>query len=258
MRHALLIAVMLAIPLVAAAQTGTAPGQLMWLPRITPALPRISPPLTPLRPTPAPDVWSAPPQDAGRVRPPYRGGRSGGRHGRSAPSIVYIGPGYAWGYPYYIPSPPPAIVEHAQPVSIPREAPAEGIVRLDVGLGGDAQVFVDGYFAGTLGELGGELVLAPGPHRIELRAEGFRNFQFEVLITAGRAITFSGRPEPEGSGATAAPQADAPRAAAPPAAAATVYFIPGCYLGNVPPKDARLPATCDQSRVETWEPAPAR
>jgi hypothetical protein len=31
----------------------------------------------------------------------------------------------------------------------------------------------------------------------------------------------------------------------------TFYFIPGCYAGNVPPKDAGLPATCDQTRVIT-------
>jgi hypothetical protein len=25
----------------------------------------------------------------------------------------------------------------------------------------------------------------------------------------------------------------------------TIYFIPRCYLGNVPPSAARLPAGCD-------------
>ena len=29
----------------------------------------------------------------------------------------------------------------------------------------------------------------------------------------------------------------------PPPPPQPVYFIPGCYLGNVPPRDARLPAT---------------
>jgi hypothetical protein len=38
---------------------------------------------------------------------------------------------------------------------------------------------------------------------------------------------------------------------APPAAKApaTFYLIPGCYMGNVPPRDANLPATCDISRA---------
>jgi hypothetical protein len=32
----------------------------------------------------------------------------------------------------------------------------------------------------------------------------------------------------------------------------TFYLIPGCYMGNVPPKDAGLPATCDLSRTQTF------
>ena len=29
----------------------------------------------------------------------------------------------------------------------------------------------------------------------------------------------------------------------------TFYLIPGCYMGNVPPKEANLPATCDVARA---------
>ena len=39
----------------------------------------------------------------------------------------------------------------------------------------------------------------------------------------------------------------------PPRAPATIYFIPGCYLGDVPPKDAGLPAGCDASRAVTFK-----
>ena len=35
----------------------------------------------------------------------------------------------------------------------------------------------------------------------------------------------------------------------------TLYVIPGCYVGNVPPKDvARLPANCDVTKVTTYVP----
>ena len=34
----------------------------------------------------------------------------------------------------------------------------------------------------------------------------------------------------------------------------TVYVIPGCYVGNVPPKDVKLPANCDLSKVTTYVP----
>lgn len=34
----------------------------------------------------------------------------------------------------------------------------------------------------------------------------------------------------------------------------TLYVIPGCYVGNVPPKDVKLPANCDLKKVTTYVP----
>ena len=34
----------------------------------------------------------------------------------------------------------------------------------------------------------------------------------------------------------------------------TVYVIPGCYVGNVPPKDVKLPAHCDLKKLTTFNP----
>lgn len=34
----------------------------------------------------------------------------------------------------------------------------------------------------------------------------------------------------------------------------TLYVIPGCYVGNVPPQQVRLPANCDLSKVTTYVP----
>ena len=34
----------------------------------------------------------------------------------------------------------------------------------------------------------------------------------------------------------------------------TVYVIPGCYVGNVPPKDVKLPAHCDLTKLTTFNP----
>jgi hypothetical protein len=35
----------------------------------------------------------------------------------------------------------------------------------------------------------------------------------------------------------------------------TLYMIPGCYVGNVPPQDVKLPAHCDLSKVTTFSPS---
>jgi hypothetical protein len=34
----------------------------------------------------------------------------------------------------------------------------------------------------------------------------------------------------------------------------TVYVIPGCYVGNVPPKDVKLPPGCDLKKLTTFHP----
>lgn len=52
----------------------------------------------------------------------------------------------------------------------------------------------------------------------------------------------------------------APRPAEPepppfvPTGDRTLYVIPGCYVGNVPPKDVKLPANCDLTKVTTYVP----
>lgn len=57
--------------------------------------------------------------------------------------------------------------------------------------------------------------------------------------------------------ATAAPAvAPAPVAPYVPPPPSTYYFIPGCYMGNVPPTQVTLPANCDLSRLITRKPLP--
>jgi hypothetical protein len=58
-----------------------------------------------------------------------------------------------------------------------------------------SQVYVDGYYAGTVDQFNSwyqKLSLQPGPHRIELRSEGFQTAIFEVNIRAGETITYKG------------------------------------------------------------------
>jgi hypothetical protein len=48
-----------------------------------------------------------------------------------------------------------------------------------------------------------------------------------------------------------------PRAPEPPFVPTgdrTLYVIPGCYVGNVPPKDVKLPDTCDLAKLTTFTP----
>lgn len=59
----------------------------------------------------------------------------------------------------------------------------------------DAEVFVDGYFAGSVDDYDGvfqQLRLEPGPHRIEVLLDGYEPLSFEVRILPNRTITYKG------------------------------------------------------------------
>lgn len=57
----------------------------------------------------------------------------------------------------------------------------------------DAEVYVDGYYAGMVNDFDGvfqHLELTPGPHRIEIVAYGFEPVVFDVRAVDGRTITY--------------------------------------------------------------------
>jgi hypothetical protein len=59
----------------------------------------------------------------------------------------------------------------------------------------DASVFVDGYFAGQVDEFDGvfqRLHIEPGPHRIEISADGYETLTFEIRAERDRTTTYSG------------------------------------------------------------------
>jgi hypothetical protein len=126
-------------------------------------------------------------------------------------------------------------------------------------------VFVDGLYIGSLADLGDEIELRLGARRIELRAPGYRTLTFSTEIVPDRTIVYRGALEPVGSApappAPAAPSPTSP-APAPPAAVTpsatrgpmTMYLIPGCYMGNVAPKEKDLRPGCDINNLQKIEP----
>jgi hypothetical protein len=59
----------------------------------------------------------------------------------------------------------------------------------------DASVFVDGYFAGQVDQFDGvfqRLHIEPGPHRIEISADGYETLTFEIRAERDRTTTYSG------------------------------------------------------------------
>ena len=226
-----------------------------------PGLPPIGLPLPPIG-LPLPAIGLPPIQAAGgraapapsESRRPHAG--RGKRRGRSGPSVIYVVPAYGYGWSTTsgalapeAPVAPPAVDPS------PRVAPRQptGTLRLDLQPRVNGQVFVDGVYVGTLDELGEELTLDAGTRQVELRQPGFETLNLPVRIDDGRAITYRGSLKPLATPPAATPPPPAPP---PPLAVARkpFYYIPGCYLGDVPPRDAKLPATCDLSLTVTFRP----
>jgi hypothetical protein len=67
-----------------------------------------------------------------------------------------------------------------------------GSVRIDLPQK-DAQVYADGYFAGSVEDFDGRfhhLNLEPGPHKIEVRTAGSEPIMFDVNVEPGQTITY--------------------------------------------------------------------
>jgi hypothetical protein len=254
----LLAALLVVLPSIADAQTTRSDGSR----RSQPPPPSNSLPLAPIglplpdiTPTLAPIGLPAGPTEtkSSPDRTPSRQPRQRGPHrrGHAGPSVVYVVPAYGWGLPAAAPAPvPTATAEGAEPT---------GTLWLDVEPRGVGEVYIDGYLAGTTLDVRGSMTLDAGRHRVEVRAEGYQPVGVDVRIEAGGAVTLRRTLQP--APATPEPPAAGPPATSParPGAPAPIprkpfYYIPGCYLGDVPPKDAGLPPTCDPSKTVVVKP----
>ena len=245
----LLLAVVIALaPVVAEAQSRRRPE-----PAQPPAstLPPIGLPLGPIGLTlppiglPLPPIGLAPPgtRTESAPTPPMRGRLPRHPHGRgrSGPGVIYVVPAYPWG----LTGPASAAgAETVEPAPLPLPVPPAGTLSLEVEPP-TAEVYVDGYFVGTADDRRGEVRLEPGPHRVDLRAEGYLSATVDIRAESGATVSLRRTLTP------LAPPDKPPTATAPPAPIPRkpFYFIPGCYLGDVPPTKAGLPAGCDPSKA---------
>ena len=113
---------------------------------------------------------------------------------------------------------------------------------------GDAQVFVDGFYMGSVNDFRRMIPgrsLRAGTHRVELQAHGYETRVFDVLIPPNETITYRTDLQAVGGAVKAA--------AASPGVPKTFYVIPGCYAGDKPPR-AKLPRGCDRSKLRAIPP----
>ncbi len=148
---------------------------------------------------------------------------------------------------YVATQPLESYAQAVDPPPVVEQPPEVGRLALDV-QPATAQVFVDGYYVGTAADFTastGGLVLETGPHRIDLVMPDHELMSFDVRIAPNQFITYRQVLKPINA-----------QPVQPPAvrsAPATFYLIPGCYMGNVPPKEANLRPTCDPAQAITFQ-----
>ncbi len=112
-----------------------------------------------------------------------------------------------------------------------------------------AQVFVDGYFMGSVDDFRRIIPGRPleaGAHRVEVRAPGYEAKAFNVLIPPNETVSY--RSDLEATATSVRP-------VLAPALPKTFYVIPGCYAGDKPPR-TKLPRGCDRSKLRAIPPEP--
>ena len=83
----------------------------------------------------------------------------------------------------------------------------------------DAQVFVDGYYAGVADKFGGafhRLHVMPGGHVITIYRDGFRTLSRSIYARPGSGVTFDGQLQPLGPGEVSTPPAPPASPTIPP------------------------------------------
>lgn len=184
-----------------------------------------------------PPPTSAPEPTHRQTRPPdERPGRQRRGHGAALVPLFVA--------PIYVIAAPPAVAPAAPPDARETAAPESGTLRLEIEPATESQVYVDGYYVG-ISDGSDDLDLTAGAHRVEVRAGGYEPLSFDVRLSSRQPVTYRARLE----------RSDAPRTTATPPTSTpmTLYVIPGCYAGNVPPTRATLAPGCDPAHLTTLE-----
>jgi hypothetical protein len=135
------------------------------------------------------------------------------RRGGRARSVVVVGRSYYWadpfwygfGYPYY---------PYQFPIGL--YPPYRGYYRLDPGSAvrlevspKEAEVYVDGYYAGVVDDFDGvfqRLPIEPGEHEVTLYRDGFRTVHQRIYLTPRSTFKLKYKMEPLAAGDVAEPR----------------------------------------------------
>jgi hypothetical protein len=102
--------------------------------------------------------------------------------GAFARGVVFVGPSVGWGWGWYA----PYWGAYPYPYYGYYPGPATGELKFDTH-DKQAQVYIDGSYAGTVGEVK-TMHLRPGSYDIEVRGQAGADFNQKVYIAAGKTL----------------------------------------------------------------------
>ena len=118
-------------------------------------------------------------------------------------TTVIVAPGYGGYYPWaygglgfggYYGYDDPGWYDPYPPVYSGGGYTDDGALRIKV-KPREASVYVDGYFAGRVDDFDGifqRLKIDAGPHRVEVRLDGYETLTFDVRLEPDRTVTYTG------------------------------------------------------------------
>ena len=105
--------------------------------------------------------------------------------------------------------------------------------------------FLDDRYCGAVANFRGVgVLLTEGVRHVEVRAPGYESATFDINVRSSQRAVYRGDLKPVQT--AAGPAAPAIRRGSD-----TFYAIPGCYLGNRPPREVSLPPGCDVAKAKT-------
>jgi PEGA domain-containing protein len=187
------------------------------------------------------------PVHAARTQVVVVGGYYGGYYGGFYPPFWYD-PWYGYPGPWGYPPPFPYHYYNVDPgASLRLEVKPE-----------DAEVYVDGYYAGIVDDFDGvfqRLPVTPGEHTIELYLEGYRNVQQKVQASRRNTLKLKYTMEKlapgEQQGSRPQPVNPPPEAAAPPPQLMPPQSVPVHRLPPSPPPPSDVPRSPEASAYGT-------
>jgi PEGA domain-containing protein len=252
MRTALTVLLLLALAPPVGAQSHAERSRTddAWKPSIGLPLPQIGLPLPSIG-LPLPST-GLPPARSERVERTERFERTDQR--RSSGGAVLFVPSFGWPYPYWDLGTPQLRATSFVPPHPARLPRAVGTLRIQLESGIDPQIYIDGYYVGLYSDaIGGELSVDPGAHTLELHEDGYEPLRADIQVAQDVVVTY--RAGLKWSEPVAVPVTENRSPLSPPPSPTTIYVIPGCYVGNVPPSEAMLPAACDPRDAIEFRPA---